>query len=79
MDGDPLSPREREVFDLVGDGLTQREIGLELGISRSTVSIHVMHIAQKITSPVANGGPMRRVLMRARMKQVSKLPILTEE
>jgi non-specific serine/threonine protein kinase len=33
----PLSPREREVADLVAQGLRRREIAARLGITRGTV------------------------------------------
>lgn len=35
-----LSNREREVINLVADGLTNREVGEKLGISSRTVEIH---------------------------------------
>jgi predicted ATPase/DNA-binding CsgD family transcriptional regulator len=43
-----LSPREREVAALVGDGLTNREIGTTLFISPRTVETHVDHIKTKL-------------------------------
>ena len=36
-----LPPRQREVLTLLGQGLTNKEIGLRLGISPATVKIHV--------------------------------------
>ncbi|MBU1377360.1 MAG: response regulator transcription factor [Alphaproteobacteria bacterium] len=36
-----LPPRQREVLVLLGKGLTNKEIGLRLGISPATVKIHV--------------------------------------
>lgn len=36
-----LSAREREVLTLIGQGMNNRAIGLELGISESTVKCHV--------------------------------------
>jgi len=36
-----LPPRQREVLGLLGQGLTNKEIGLRLGISPATVKIHV--------------------------------------
>ena len=43
-----LSLREAEVLERVADGLTDREIGLALGISPRTVGRHVGHILDKL-------------------------------
>jgi ATP/maltotriose-dependent transcriptional regulator MalT len=42
-----LSPREREVLELVGQGLTNADIASALFISESTVKVHVRHILEK--------------------------------
>lgn len=39
-----LTPRERQVIELVAQGLTDREIGRELTITPRTVSTHVQGI-----------------------------------
>jgi DNA-binding NarL/FixJ family response regulator len=44
----PLSPREREVLQLVARGHAYREIGAELFISEKTVENHVRNILQKL-------------------------------
>lgn len=43
-----LSPRELEVFHLLGRGLMSKEIGAELGIATETVSLHRKKIASKL-------------------------------
>ena len=43
-----LSSREREVLQLIADGLADKEIGLALGISRFTVNAHVRAIIGKM-------------------------------
>jgi predicted ATPase/DNA-binding CsgD family transcriptional regulator len=44
----PLSAREREIADLVAEGLTNREIAEQLIISTRTVESHVDHIKAKL-------------------------------
>lgn len=43
-----LSMREVQVFELLADGLTNAEIGRELGIALNTVKQHVRHIYDKL-------------------------------
>ena len=45
---DPLSEREREVFELIVLGHTQREIGEKLHISVKTIETHRARIADKL-------------------------------
>jgi DNA-binding NarL/FixJ family response regulator len=42
-----ISPREREVLQLIGQGFTNAEIGGALFISAATVKVHVRHILEK--------------------------------
>lgn len=42
-----LSPRERQVFELILQGLTNKEIASHLGISESTAKFHVSAILKK--------------------------------
>ncbi|MHC0433581.1 ATP-binding protein [Streptomyces sp. O3] len=46
--GHPLTPREREVAELVADGLTNREIARRLGIAEWTAVNHVRKIMRKL-------------------------------
>jgi DNA-binding NarL/FixJ family response regulator len=43
-----LSRREREVLDLLAEGLTNREISRRLFITEKTASSHVTHILDKL-------------------------------
>jgi DNA-binding NarL/FixJ family response regulator len=44
----PLTPREREVLALVGEGLSNHEIGHELFLSPATARTHVSHAMAKL-------------------------------
>lgn len=44
----PLTPREREVAELVAQGLTNREIATRLYLSERTAQNHVQHILTKL-------------------------------
>jgi DNA-binding NarL/FixJ family response regulator len=43
-----LTPREREVHELLAQGLTNEEIANALYISHSTTKVHVKHIYDKL-------------------------------
>jgi len=43
-----LTNRERQVFERVAEGLTNRVIGLNLGISERTVEVHRSHVMKKL-------------------------------
>ena len=45
---EPLTPRELEVYELLGKGLSNREIGEVLGISAHTAKYHVAQILAKV-------------------------------
>jgi DNA-binding CsgD family transcriptional regulator len=45
---EPLTPRELEVFELLGKGLSNRDIGGVLGISAHTAKYHVARILAKV-------------------------------
>src|SRR6266850_3195003 len=48
---DPLTPREREVLQLVAEGKTTREVAESLGISVKTAESHRTHILRKLDTP----------------------------
>jgi LuxR family transcriptional regulator, maltose regulon positive regulatory protein len=43
-----LSPRERDVWELMATGLSNREIAGRLFLSESTIKVHVRHIFEKL-------------------------------
>jgi DNA-binding NarL/FixJ family response regulator len=48
MHADGLSSRETEILALISEGLSNKEIGVRLGISHCTVRTHLMHIFEKL-------------------------------
>jgi len=44
-----MTDREREVAQLVAEGLTDKEIAGRLGISENTVGVHIAHIAKRLS------------------------------
>ena len=46
--GTPLTPRQQEIFGLIGKGLTNKEIARAAGLSIATVETHRKTIAQKL-------------------------------
>jgi DNA-binding NarL/FixJ family response regulator len=61
-----LSPREREVARLVAQGLANKEIARELGLSHGTVKLHVHSIFLKLNAktPFRPGTRKRYVLVQ---------------
>ncbi len=45
---EPLTPRELEVLSLLAEGLTNRAIGVQLGISENTAKFHVQAVLAKL-------------------------------
>ncbi len=45
---DVLTPREREILGLLAEGMSNRGIGNDLGISEGTVKVHVKAILRKL-------------------------------
>ena len=48
VETNPLTTRELEVLALIASGVTNREIGAQLHISRHTVKNHVHNIIEKL-------------------------------
>lgn len=46
--GPELTPREREVWALIAEGRTNREIARSLGLSDNTIKFHVQHLFDKL-------------------------------
>jgi DNA-binding NarL/FixJ family response regulator len=47
-DLETLTPREREVLHLIGQGATNREIANQLYIAEGTVKTHVTHMLNRL-------------------------------
>lgn len=47
-DLEQLTPREREVLQLIAEGLTNKEIGQRLGLSTKTVDVHRTNVMKKL-------------------------------
>lgn len=47
-DKNSLTPREREVMDLVAQGLSNKHIGLRLNLQEKTVKHHMTQILSKL-------------------------------
>lgn len=47
-EGDRLSPREREVLDLVSQGMANKQIARALGIAERTVKVHLNSVFRQI-------------------------------
>lgn len=45
---DALTPREREIVEMVAEGLRNRAIAQRLGISEGTVKLHLHHVYEKL-------------------------------
>lgn len=54
-----LSPRELQVLTLLAEGMTNQEIGHELGLSARTVKTHVQNLLGKLDAPDRTGAVAR--------------------
>jgi DNA-binding NarL/FixJ family response regulator len=48
LDDVRMTPREREVIDLISEGLSNKDIALRLGIAPHTVKSHVRNVMEKL-------------------------------
>jgi two-component system NarL family response regulator len=48
MQQERLTPREREVLHLIGQGLADKEIAAEIGTSAKTAQFHVANLLDKL-------------------------------
>lgn len=48
LDSVRMTPREREVIDLIGEGLSNKEIATRLNVATHTVKSHVRNIMEKL-------------------------------
>lgn len=46
--GEILTPREREILQLLADGMSNADVAAQLFISQETVKSHVRHILAKL-------------------------------
>jgi DNA-binding NarL/FixJ family response regulator len=60
-----LTPREQDVLTSLAEGLTHKQIGRELGLSKSTVDTYVYRISQKISG--GNKAQLTRLAMDLRL------------
>ncbi|MBD2750578.1 response regulator transcription factor [Microvirga sp. BT688] len=68
QDGDPLTPRERTVVQLIGEGRTSREIGPILNVGIKTVESHRASAMRKIGA--TSTADIVRYAIRHRMVEV---------
>jgi DNA-binding NarL/FixJ family response regulator len=66
---EPLTAREFDVFELLRQGMTNREIARSLWIEESTVKVHVRHILQKLSARSrTEAAAMAAELARSRLR-----------
>ena len=53
----PLTPREKQIHELVQQGRTIREISEQLGIAPGTVKIHKKNVAMKLRQHAEDNRP----------------------
>ena len=68
-----LTPRERQVCDLVVQGRLNKQIGLELGAAEKTIKIHRGHVMEKLG--VRSVADLVRLVERANSLAASTVPL----
>jgi len=58
---EPLTSREIAVIELIAQGLRNRDIGRELGISETTVEVHVKNVLEKLRVDSRTGAVMMAI------------------
>jgi DNA-binding NarL/FixJ family response regulator len=71
-----LTPRERQVLDLVEGGMKNREIARELGIRPGTVKIHLKHIFEKTGVRGRYGLALNNIRERSSQSALAGAPAL---
>jgi DNA-binding CsgD family transcriptional regulator len=69
-----LSPRQREILDLVAEGRTSKEIAMSLGISESTVNWHISNAFERLGA----SSRAEAVALAIRSNGVDRVPEATE-
>jgi len=65
---EPLTPRQQEIYGLIGQGLTNKEIARATDLSLATVETHRKAIAQKLG--VSGAELVRQASLRSRLEAV---------
>lgn len=65
--GTPLTPRERQIIDLLADGLVTKQIAARLGIAPSTAHTHLSNAYVRLGVVSAAGAV--GVVLRAELKR----------
>jgi two-component system, LuxR family, response regulator FixJ len=66
-----LSPRERQVMELVVAGKVSKQIAAELGLSKKTVDVHRAHMMQKMG--VESVAELAKQAVRARLSPAARI------
>jgi len=62
-DPEAITPRQRQVIRLIAEGLSNEELGLELGISPRTAKAHCDVLRQKLGVPRRRQIPLAYLLL----------------